>query len=105
VSGPVGIVGDDGLGPKKPAPALVTDFLRSSAANTDQVLAPIERRLAELAKPFFSDLLLFCRIDPGGAGLRPISDEAVRVAARFSLVAAIEIEQPLRELRDKLGKG
>lgn len=70
-------------------------------------LAPVEERLLALAKSFFFDGVLFARanrIEASGRPIdcTPIDGGIIAEGARFALAAAIEIEAPLREIRDRM---
>ena len=67
-------------------------------------LAPLEERLLAVMRPLFSDCLMFARIGrmAPGADLPPVTEDLIAEGARFAVVAAVEIEQHLRQVRRRL---
>lgn len=88
-----------------------SDALFGAQAPPAQLTA-IECRLLAIAGDLIPRTALLLRnlealangVDLNGK-LPPLSEEQVARVAKLSLVAAIELEQPLREMRDKLTKG
>jgi hypothetical protein len=82
-------------------------------ATPDAALTPLETRLLKLTAELFMNCVFCAQISktmadpsrPTGQPV-PIDPDIIGTGARFALAAAVEIEQPLRELRDKLeGRG
>lgn len=79
-------------------------------ATPDAALTPLETRLLKLTAELFINCVVCAQIsksmaDPERAASGrpvPVDVDLIATGARFALVAAVEIEQPLRELRDKL---
>lgn len=70
-------------------------------------LAPVEERLLAIAKALFVDGVLLARanrIEASGRPIdcTPIDGAIIAEGARLALAAAIEIEAPLREIRDRM---
>jgi len=100
--------------PERERPSLSRFAARVLAvgATPDGALTPRELRLLKLVSELFINGMLCAQIAKGMAKERPdgqpvpVNAEIVAEGARFALAAAVEIEQPLRELRDKLeGRG
>jgi hypothetical protein len=93
---------------KRPAADRVERLIHRLAARDFAVLSPVERRLLDISHAYFSDVLLLLRLQ----GLEPHQFAASRVepghvmaAARMALMAAVEIEPHLRDVREGVGGG
>lgn len=99
--------------PARPSPSRFAARVMAIGATPDHALTPIEQRLLKLTAELFTCGLTCAQMRGMAAAgwlpgqpTPPITAEVVGEAARFALAAAVEIEQPLRELRDKLeGRG
>lgn len=65
-------------------------------------LAPIERRLVDIASQFWMNIVIQLRVDSATQTMRDLNDDLVAKSARFALIAAIETDEQLRKLRDGL---
>lgn len=92
--------------PPAPSPRF-SDLLFRIESTPVYQLTDIETRLLTIARELFSGLLITVRIEdsPGCADLgRTTPAQSVRAAA-LAFAAAVEIEKPLRDIRDALGSG
>jgi hypothetical protein len=65
-------------------------------------LSPIERRLADLCVAFFPQMVIQVRVDTEHGKIKALDREMVSAAVRLSLVAAVEVDDELRKLRNTL---
>lgn len=95
-------------------PRKFSEALFCASVTPPAQLTAIECRLLAIAGDLFQRTALLIRImdavdagtDPNQPGImKPLTEAQAGRAAKLSLVAAIELEQPLREIRNKLTKG
>jgi len=90
------------------APALVKDWKRfvervMQPEFRPDLLTPLESRLLTITQTFLVNALIMARVDGQPPGqILPLNAETMARGARLALAAAIEVEQPLRQLRDSL---
>lgn len=70
-------------------------------------LSPLEERLLFIARTFFFDCVIFARgnrIEATGEPIDrvPVSPDIVAEGSRLALAAAVEVEAPLREIREQV---
>lgn len=68
-------------------------------------LTPMEQRLLDIFRVVFLDSVLLARISlmaPTDSAPPPLDASIVAQGTRYALAVAIEIEAPLREIRDRL---
>lgn len=85
----------------------LTQQLAQGGATPSNRLSPVEERLLAIARFFFVDCVLSARANRIEASGRPIDctpiDKAtIANGARLALAAAVEIEAPLREIRERV---
>lgn len=73
----------------------------------DNRLSPVEERLLSIAKYLFLDCVLAARANRIEASGRPVDSNPIDAAtiadgARLALAAAVEIEAPLRAIREQM---
>jgi hypothetical protein len=66
------------------------------------VLAPVERRLVDISSQLWPNIIFQLRYDTSLGQLLPISDEMASRSARLAVIAAIEMDDQLRKVRDGL---
>lgn len=82
---------------------LAQALLARGASTPVDRLSPMERRLLDIAMPFFSLIAIQLRVGPGGHDeLPPLTQDIAVRAASFALACAVEVERPLRDVRDAL---
>lgn len=85
----------------------LTERLKAEAATPLHRLSATEERLLAIAKTIFIDCVLCARMNrvekTGEPMDRCLVTEAIAAeGARYALAAAIEVEAPLRELRERM---
>lgn len=85
----------------------LTERLKTEAVTPAHRLSPIEERLLLIAKTIFIDCVICVRanqVEKTGEPVDriPVSEAISAQAARLALAAAVEMEKPLREVRDRL---
>lgn len=97
--------------PVADAERLVRSLTQRLAQETAQVppgrLSPLEERLLAIARLFFFDCAVFARasrIEATGEPIDrvPVTPAIIAEGARLAIAAAIEVEAPLREIRERV---
>lgn len=90
--------------------ASFSQLLFAIAETPPSELTDLERRLLAITKELYVNTLVMVRVEAAAradldAPIPPATDGQVARAARLAFVAAVEIERPLRDIRDALGSG
>lgn len=89
--------------------ATFSQLLFAVASTPPSELTDLERRLLAITKELYVNTLVFVQVEAARADpdapIPPATDGQVARAARLAFVAAVELEKPLRDIRDALGSG
>jgi hypothetical protein len=82
----------------------LTSRLRRIAATAPGQLTDMESRLVKLTVEFLREVLIVVRCEGAKelSDVRPVDPSALAEAARLAFACAVEVEQPLREIRSRM---